>query len=483
MVDRIFEDLAKVAENKVKGPMTDFEKSYAEEDNIFKLPLFNSVLTGNNFTDLHEILKLKLSGQRNNFGLYNEFGFANSTYSELVALARNSTFASALTPAELKHSLLTQMVVALPLPGQFGSFLANYWSPKSYPKTWFAPREEADREVLAYLAQVFAQLVGVTDFDFNPFDISAILAPVPDYFAYQKYIRQFAFTVKRLQSKYSALRGDEKQQSHNLVLNDSTAGLPQVLLIPNYFGQLLGPHLLHVMEVMYHCILRTTALDKARFLRLDRLYPNLTQALGYPTDFSPAVPFVPDWLEQTLKTRIPYTILGPHDDEPGYRFLYFDNSPYPHFRADYKGVENPAKQAGIEEIRRRFQHRRMMALCRGPGKGRYCEDDFQPVLTDSGLCFNFNAIGTHAQMGSNTYLDMFRYVFEPSNDSKIIKNQNSGKAFQMYMVLDSHKSKVRGADKGMFRLAINKLTDSFAVRDTAIDIEVRYRYLYSMPCL
>lgn len=91
-------------------------------------------------------------------------------------------------------------------------------------------------------------------------------------------------------------------------------------------------------------------------------------------------------------------------------------------------------------------------------------------LTDDGICsiYNSRLVSDSFDFGGD-YLRSFNRVFHHADDGGDVSlSQGAGNSFSMDMVLDTHYSRVDGARKGRFRLALNSEHDFFAVRDSSI---------------
>ena len=93
----------------------------------------------------------------------------------------------------------------------------------------------------------------------------------------------------------------------------------------------------------------------------------------------------------------------------------------------------------LQSRKRKFHRRQMLLSCCGPSKHCNCDDHFQPVLTDQGICFSFNPISLNKSFKETNYTSMFNAFFQ-NYDRDSCDSDNSN--FEMHITLDSHKSKV-----------------------------------------
>ena len=100
---------------------------------------------------------------------------------------------------------------------------------------------------------------------------------------------------------------------------------------------------------------------------------------------------------------------------------------------------------------------------------------FKPVITDNGICFAFNCDKVSNMLVKNSYMDAFHTVFEPAEiNNSILLNENSGKSYQLFMILDSHDHKVYDSFGASFKIPINQASDVGIVRDNAVEAEVGF---------
>jgi hypothetical protein len=432
---------------------------------------------------LKDHLYLKLTGERNNFGLYADWGIdTNMSIDdfESQAIAEGKTYpdTSVLPPDNaLEYVLLSHIVLTMPLPGKFGTFIANFQDMPSIPTCWYLGIDNnCFNEVpdlissFKYFQAIFDGMVGITETNetlgINPFDMPAILSPVPRYAAHQKYPRQFTNTAGEQHKRWLKSHTQDQLEAWT---NDVDQKAWPFFYEPNFLGKVLGPNLIQVMEVMFHCMLRSKPLIRRRFKQKTRLYGDLPNIMKYTIELENE-PFAPTWDDMfTTKNRFPYQVTA--YDEQNANELYFENSPDSYMRADYNGTKDADADNIIEELRLKYQYRQMIMLCKGPSQAsRSCQNKFEPVITDKGICFSFNARNSFTAFKNNTYIDTFHYVYDPINESNIINNENSGQALKI--ILDSHITNIPGSLPGSFKIAINQESNFFNVRESYIDADV-----------
>lgn len=70
------------------------------------------------------------------------------------------------------------------------------------------------------------------------------------------------------------------------------------------------------------------------------------------------------------------------------------------------------KDQFLKKLKVKYDPRNMMLLCQGPGHNRTCDNRFNPVLTEKGICFSFNSPSQKQVFKSSQYLEMFEKVLE-----------------------------------------------------------------------
>jgi hypothetical protein len=319
-----------------------------------------------------------------------------------------------------------------------------------------------------YFLEIFDGMVNKSDFGISVYDIAAILDPVPTYLAPHKQPRRFQSTIHEQKVKNNqTIANKEYFERYYLINHDHD---PLFLKENNYFGKILGPHLKAVMEIMYHCMLRPRSIPRDRFFKhhLSDLYGNLQAFMKFPISIEE--PFTPLWEDYLAYNKTPYWLPMTHFKHP---FVFEQGSDS---KIDpFSEASNTLEQRElIENLKRKHQMQQMMALCKGPGSSTIsCQNHFQPVLTDLGICYAFNAHPFNDTFSGNSYLETFQDIFEPNETNMtLIQNLNSGKNFQMYLILDSHLDKVYDSVKGSFKVAINQNIDFMDVAVKYIDADI-----------
>jgi hypothetical protein len=297
----------------------------------------------------------------------------------------------------------------------------------------------------------------------SAYDIPAILDPVSSYWKPQLVLRRFPSTVVQQKIRdnktnhlYEAMTGHYQEYA--------------VFKEKNYFGKVLGPHLKAIMEIMFQCMLRPVSIPRERFFQdsLSDLYANLKNYMKFP--ISVEEPFTPLWQDHLAFNKTPYWFAQEHP-----LYIYFFEHKTDPTMTPFSSTSNTIEQIElIRNLKKRHQMQQMMALCQGPGSSiQSCESYFQPVFTDLGICFAFNAYPFSDTYHMNPYLKTFQNIFAPdSANSTLVNNWNSGKAFQMYIILDNHLEKVGNSVSGSFKIAINQNMDFMDVATKYIHAQV-----------
>jgi hypothetical protein len=359
-------------------------------------------------------------------------------------------------------SIKYNRVLSLPLLGGYGSRIAFEFNKKIQSMkrergilfrpendlNWFYSVADGDHiqslnEIL--FKRIFRGLNMNPDLEMSPYDLPAILAPVENYFAVNLYSKQFSRTLQDHMVLLNSSVFEHIDWRRNFVMK------PEPFKIHNYFGKYLGPHLKAVMEVMYHCMLRTRSITRRRYTEKNDLYQDIENFMMYPIDLDDE-PFNPSWDDYKSYDKTPYWY-GMFDED--FQIL-FENNPEPRFNSYYHGDEDDPNADGLlERLRQVYQQQMFIVKCTGPGEASDCSNQFYPVLTENGICYTFNGVSLNRSVVSNTYTNMFTEIFDPNHNNSALKNKNSGKSFSMFLVLDSHFSQVIEPSQGSFKVAIN----------------------------
>lgn len=217
----------------------------------------------------------------------------------------------------------------------------------------------------------------------------------------------------------------------------------------NYFGKLLGPHLLTVMEIMAHGILSPKRLPRNWNKDLPELYSRLSNWINFPHNKdsgNPAFQLSMKDFNSNITSYMPLKESAQADDNKGEK----RNDAVLSFDAYFEGENDNVtvqdityKDDILNYLARKFHPRQLMDFCIGPGDRQSCEENFEPVLTETGICFAFNSKTFDDTMRTTRYTEMFQKVFKPSATAKdILKNELVGRNFQLFIILDSHQSDV-----------------------------------------
>lgn len=196
-----------------------------------------------------QILRLKIKGYRNNFGLQDELNMTPFTWNKFLQ-------SSMVYNANPRLAVLGALAMTLPGPGQFGSVFTNYAQEEEIDvdqqplRQWNNPpmsiQTFTNVKAKELYEQIFNHLFRLNT-NVSIVDIAPILEPMPNYVNDRKYSVMFRHTVFTQTRQTQRLQGPASSY-----LN----ALPRFLSAKNYFGKMLGGRLLQVMEVMYHNTLR-----------------------------------------------------------------------------------------------------------------------------------------------------------------------------------------------------------------------------------
>ena len=75
----------------------------------------------------------------------------------------------------------------------------------------------------------------------------------------------------------------------------------------------------------------------------------------------------------------------------------------------------------------------MILSCCGPNLFASCENIFQPVITDMGICFSLNPTSLNMSLKENKYTDMFSMVFEAENGVTVVDAKNEDSSFELHI--------------------------------------------------
>ena len=127
----------------------------------------------------------------------------------------------------------------------------------------------------------------------------------------------------------------------------------------------------------------------------------------------------------------------------------------------------------LEELAEVHHRRQMVFSCCGPGNHGNCQDKFQPVLTEKGICYAFNPTSINESLKESQYSDIFQSIFAPDfGPFENVKIDSTSKSYVMHITLDSHSSKnIDKSIKGVFTLSVNQKNDYMSVIDTGTSIE------------
>jgi hypothetical protein len=115
-----------------------------------------------------------------------------------------------------------------------------------------------------------------------------------------------------------------------------------------------------------------------------------------------------------------------------------------------------------------------MMVCQGPAQDMTCHSQFSPTMTDLGVCHSFNALPFSSLFKESYYTQNFKSVFDPfdlDGEHFLVKNENHGKSFQQYLILDSFNSGKPERLAGSFKISVGDVNNYVSVRDNAIDAE------------
>lgn len=419
---------------------------------------------------IYDMISEKYMSRANNFDIY-KFLDMDITLPHLHHLNVSYTYGPIdIEDRTLRDAILvTNRVLAMALPGKLGTIIENNDFPSMAAVTWFKARDIHDfwGKLFPFTDEIFDGLANAKDLGVSVLELAPLLDPVPSYPAYHKYPRQFPHTAHKQVEKTQPDYNSQKEAW-------LTVAAPSFFSIRNYFGKLLTPHLKAVMEVMYHCMLRTRTLDESRYRKphLKDLYGNLATFMKFPLA-DPDETLEPRWIDYKAHDKTSYWL--PYDHHSFARV--FEQSPD---RSNNPFIPETAEELDIkekimDELKKTHQHQQMMLHCRWSGdSSQSCRHYFEPVLTDNGICHAFNSHGMHqtVDIDQSSYLQTFVDVFEPSLENKTIyNNQNVGKPFRMFMMLDNFEDRVLDPIRGSFKVGVTNAGSYMTSRDISVDVD------------
>ena len=271
---------------------------------------FNTLGKDPAFDNMKTLLRMKFSSKLNNHDVLDAIGVTKQTYSEFSVIPSSKLYSKFNAYSTGFIFLLTAVLASFPLPGRLvqfcrskvhvciheeflgrlGTLVANFIpelelankhlndvnisrlenafvpthtknsdEQRQQPQ-WNRPYVEELAELYPYIknwqyfTQIFGNMTGIPNLGVSALDIAPMLTPVKDYITQRKYPKQFKYTAAQQMWKTQepGLQNGKYLQYPNKPANFLKDGQ-----FKNYLGKLLGPHLEVVMEVMYHCMLRT----------------------------------------------------------------------------------------------------------------------------------------------------------------------------------------------------------------------------------
>jgi hypothetical protein len=380
------------------------------------------------------------------------------------------------------------------MPGRMGTVFANLhrrtkdylhysynllWREVSTFRWWYAtnPTEDGLHD---FTFTLFDQITHTKDLNVSIFDVAPILR------SYKYFQSRDESSVKLLFTTYRQLLAHEPEKRDYLTTFRAGAGgpfrskelIPKSLVTENYYGDILGRHLMAVMEIMYHSILRVGHISTERYSRLDELYSEILET--YPQMNLSQKAYSPGWDDifpkngsahpnYYLRPRTNFCVASEGITEAGY-----DKQEDFSF-AHYTMEEETRLRESLKSIKNKYQHQQMMLHCKLEGTDDDCYDKFVPVLTDSGICFAFNAISFKETFRNGSqYISSFQKVFQPDrlDDKELL---NIDKRTRMTIVLDNHLRRQYDPHlAGSFKIAFNQAKDFMNVRDNHVVAELGY---------
>ena len=112
----------------------------------------------------------------------------------------------------------------------------------------------------------------------------------------------------------------------------------------------------------------------------------------------------------------------------------------------------------------------MINLCSSPSRTFSCEGKFNPILTDRGICYAFNANESLQLYQDLPYIEKFKTIYQPFNDtSKLMKNTNGDNS--LFLILDSHMTDhIYPSSRGKFLIGINQASDASSILENYVEI-------------
>ena len=91
----------------------------------------------------------------------------------------------------------------------------------------------------------------------------------------------------------------------------------------------------------------------------------------------------------------------------------------------------------LTSLKQKFHQKQMILACYPD-----CQYQFEPVLTDKGICFAHNPESLETSVLNSSYVDIFKKVFALDSIEEELRAtpRNLTTGYKMFMVLDSHNS-------------------------------------------
>ena len=337
-----------------------------------------------------------------------------------------------------------------------------------------------------YFTNIIGNLTKNNQLKMSALDIAPILTPVKSYENYlASYPKQFKFTMA--QHMWSSGQEAGSKDKFSKIYPKRA---PNFLSKINYFGDLLGEHLELVMEVMYHSILRAAPL-RENWSENSVYQGALKEALIFQQrkhdDF-----YTIKMMDFISNASFSYMPIHGRKYQTGNDFI---NAGDPDLQ-DYFGIVETRYNLSqplnfsispeslnradehLESLRLKYQHRQFILMCKiGENLEESCENQFQAVLTNKGICYAYNAGNFQSNLQDTEYNTYFNNIFGTPHINSNNPTRFLETGFKMSLILDSHQTSVSGYEQGHFEIAINQRSDAMSMLRNTINVEIGQRTL------
>ena len=327
-----------------------------------------------------------------------------------------------------------------------------------------------------YFTQVMEKMSNDPNLNVSALDVAPILTSVLSYSTQTRYSQQFKFTAAQQMWK------DQENQMINGKLPLYPPEAANFFSEKNYLGKLLTPHLLLIMEIMHHSILRAGSLRE-----------NWMHHKIYDNKWKDILPFTHDLQNQPFSVKmrdivtnnsLAYLPIHSYitDDTKEWKISKnFRNSfaninvmyDYrEHLNFSWTNKELDERDRELDILRKKHQHRQFILFCGVGQTGKNCEQNFNAIITNKGICYAYNMDAFYDSLKNNTYNEHFKSIFGKQNKTENQPENKLGTGFKLVLILDSHQSTIFDYEHGHFEVSINQRKEALSVLGNSFVVDV-----------